>query len=254
MTTELALVVAASFLAGMVDAIVGGGGLVLLPAMFANFPTTVPATLLGTNKFAAIWGTLFAASRFARRVKLRWSLLLPAAIAALIGSFSGAWSVTMIDPIHLRRALPIVLLIVFIYTLANKHLGQAHAPRLFGRAEIIVACLIGMSVGWYDGFFGPGTGSFFIFLFVRLLGFDFLHASASAKVLNVATNISALVLFSAKGHVWWQVGLILAAANISGSIAGTSLALRHGSGFVRWVFMAVVGALIMKTGYDALGI
>lgn len=236
----------------MVDAIVGGGGLVLLPAMFANFPTTMPATLLGTNKFAAIWGTLFAASRFARRVKLRWSLLLPAAMAALIGSFSGAWSVTMVNPAFLRQALPVVLLIVFVYTLANKHLGQTHAPRLFGRAEIFAACLIGVAVGWYDGFFGPGTGSFFIFLFVRLLGFDFLHASASAKVLNVATNISALALFSAKGYIWWQIGLMLAAANIAGSITGTSLALRHGSAFVRWVFMAVVGMLILKTGYDAL--
>jgi uncharacterized membrane protein YfcA len=252
MSPDLLLVVAASFLAGLVDAIVGGGGLVLLPAMFTSFPTAMPATLLGTNKFAAIWGTLFAAVRFARRVPLRWALLIPAATAALIGAFAGAWSVTLVDPSFLRRALPVVLLIVFVYTLANKHLGQTHAPRLFGRVEVAAACIIGLAVGWYDGFFGPGTGSFFIFLFVRVLGFDFLHASASAKVLNVATNISALALFSAKGYIWWQVGLMLAAANIAGSVAGTALALRHGAGFVRWVFMAVVGALILKTGLDAL--
>ncbi|MFM2288968.1 MAG: hypothetical protein RL684_2111 [Pseudomonadota bacterium] len=252
MSIDLVLIVAASFLAGLVDAIVGGGGLVLLPAMFASFPAAAPATLLGTNKFAAVWGTLFAARRFARRVSLRWALLLPAAATALAGSFAGAWSVTQVDPGWLRRALPFVLLVVFLYTLANEHLGRAHAPRLFGRAEVVAACLIGLAIGWYDGFFGPGTGSFFIFLFVRVLGFDFLHASASAKVMNVATNIAALVLFGAKGYIWWQVGLLLAFANVAGSMAGTALALRHGAGFVRWVFIAVVGALILKTGYDAL--
>jgi uncharacterized membrane protein YfcA len=252
MSPDLILVAAASFLAGLIDAIVGGGGLVLLPALFSTFPNTLPATLLGTNKFAAVWGTSFAAARFARRVSLRWALLIPAAAAALVGSFSGAWSVTLIDPGFLRRALPVILLIVFVYTLANKHLGKSHAPRLFGRTEVIMACVIGLAVGWYDGFFGPGTGSFFIFLFVRVLGFDFLHASASAKVMNVATNIAALALFSAKGYIWWKVGLVLAVANIAGSVAGTALALRHGAGFVRWVFMGVVGALIVKTGWDAL--
>ncbi len=252
MSLDLVLIIAASFLAGLVDAIVGGGGLVLLPAMFAGFPSAAPATLLGTNKFAAVWGTLFAARRFARRVSLRWALLLPAAATALVGSFAGAWCVTQVDPGWLRRALPFVLLVVFLYTLANKHLGRTHAPRLFGRAEIAAACLIGLAVGWYDGFFGPGTGSFFIFLFVRVLGFDFLHASASAKVMNVATNIAALTLFAAKGYIWWQVGLMLAVANVGGSVTGTALALRHGAGFVRWVFIAVVGALILKTGWDAL--
>lgn len=252
MSPDLIFVAAAAFLAGLIDAIGGGGGLVSLPALFSTFPGALPATLLGTNKFMAVWGTTFAAARFARRVVLRWSLLVPAAIAALIGSFSGAWSVTLIDPDFLRRALPATLLVVFIYTLANKHLGKTHAPRLFGRAEVIAACVIGVAVGWYDGFFGPGTGSFFIFLFVRVLGFDFLHASASAKVMNVATNVAALVLFSAKGYVWWKVGLVLALANIAGSVTGTALALRHGAGFVRWVFMAVVGSLILKTGWDAL--
>ena len=106
-------------------------------------------------------------------------------------------------------------------------------------------------IGWYDGFFGPGTGSFFIFLFVRLLGYDFLYASASAKLLNVATNLSALALFAMKGHVWWQIGLVMAVANVIGSLIGTRLALKHGAGFVRGVFIVVVSALILKTGYDA---
>jgi uncharacterized membrane protein YfcA len=114
----------------------------------------------------------------------------------------------------------------------------------------VFGSLIGATVGFYDGFFGPGTGSFFVFLFVRLLGYDFLSASAGAKLLNTATNLAALALFAATGHVWWTVAAVMAVANIAGSLAGTRLALRHGSGFVRIVFIAVVGALILKTGYD----
>ena len=159
--------------------------------------------------------------------------------------------VTVIDPAFLRRLLPIILLAVLLYTLAKKDLGHTHAPRHAQRHERLLACAIGLVIGWYDGFFGPGTGSFFVFLFVRLLGYDFLHASASAKLLNTASNLAALILFSLKGHIWWQVGLVMAVANVAGSLVGTHLALKHGAGFVRGVFIVVVGALILKTGYDA---
>jgi hypothetical protein len=113
-----------------------------------------------------------------------------------------------------------------------------------------VACCIGLVLGFYDGFFGPGTGSFFVFLFVRWLGYDFLNASASAKLLNTATNLAALGLFAYKGHVWWHFALAMAIANVVGSLLGTRLALKHGSGFVRVVFIVVVSALILKTGFD----
>lgn len=241
----------ASLLAGLVDSIVGGGGLVLLPALFATFPGVQPATLLGTNKSASVWGTSMAALQYSRRVQMRWPVLLPAAGAALAGSFAGAWMVTQINPDFLRRLLPVVLLAVLIYTLVKKDLGRTHAPRHSLRAEQAIAAAIGLVIGWYDGFFGPGTGSFFIFLFVRLLGYDFLNASVSAKLLNVATNLAAIALFAMKGHVWWQLGLVMAVANVAGSLIGTRLALRHGAGFVRGVFILVVGALILKTGYDA---
>lgn len=241
----------ASLLAGLLDSIVGGGGLVLVPALFAVYPSAAPATLLGTNKSASVWGTSIAAVQYARRVRLRWPVMLPAAGAALAGSFIGAWAVTLIDPGFLRRLLPFVLLAVLLYTLLKKDLGRLHAPRHSAARETALACAIGLVIGWYDGFFGPGTGSFFIFLFVRLLGYDFLNASASAKLLNVATNIAAIALFALKGHVWWKVGLIMAAANVIGSLIGTRLALKHGAGFVRGVFIVVVSALILKTGYDA---
>ena len=226
----------------------GGGGLILVPALFATFPAAPPATLLRTNKCASVWGTAFATLKYSRRVDMRWRALLPATICALGGSFIGAWTVTQMDPSFLRKALPFVLLAVLLYTLAKKDLGRAHQPHQNNNRERLIACAIGALIGWYDGFFGPGTGSFFIFLLVRFLGYDFLHASASAKLLNVATNIAAIVLFSMKGHIWWQIGLMMAAANVAGSLVGSHLALKHGAGFVRWAFVVVVGLLIIKTG------
>ena len=249
---DLLLAALASGLAGFIDAIVGGGGLVLIPALFSLYPQAPPATLLGTNKGAGIWGTGWATVQFARRVTLRWRALWPAVGAALAGSFVGAWTVTQVSPDGLRRALPFVLAAVLAYTLVRKDLGQRHEPRFVGGHEALVASAVGASVGFYDGFFGPGTGSFFVFLFVRLLGYDFLHASASAKLLNTATNLAALVLLAAKGHVWWHVAGVLALTNVAGSLLGARLALKHGAGFVRVVFIAVVGALILKTGYDGL--
>lgn len=248
---ELLLVSLASVLAGFVDAIVGGGGLILVPALFAVFPTTPPATLFGTNKSASIWGTAFAARQFSRRVEMHWPSMLPALGTALAGGFLGALAVTVLPSAFLRKLLPVVLLGVLLYTLAKKDLGRDHAPRLAGRTRTLAACAIGLALGFYDGFFGPGTGSFFVFLFVRVLGYDFLNASAAAKLLNTATNLAALVLFALKGYVWWQYAAALAVANVAGSFMGTHLALKHGAGFVRVVFILVVGALILKTGYDA---
>jgi uncharacterized protein len=248
---ELLLLSLASLLAGFVDAIVGGGGLVLVPALFAVFPNVAPATLLGINKGSSIWGTGTATVQYARRVQMRWSALLPAAGAGIAGSLCGAWLVTVASAGLLRKLLPFVLAGVLVYTLLKKDLGRHHAPRLAGRAETLAACAIGLVLGFYDGFFGPGTGSFFVFLFVRWLGYDFLHASAAAKLLNTATNFAALALFAYQGHVWWHFALVMAVANVVGSLLGTQLALRHGVGFVRGVFLLVVGSLIVKTGFDA---
>ncbi|QCB47454.1 TSUP family transporter [Hydrogenophaga sp. PAMC20947] len=248
---DLLLVTIASGFAGFVDAIVGGGGLILVPAMFAVFPNTHPATLFGVNKGAAIWGTAVATLQFARRVQMPWAALMPAVVVCFAGSMLGAWMVTVISPDFLRRVLPLVLMAVLGYTLVKKQLGQHHAPRFQGRQEALAASVLGVTIGFYDGFFGPGTGSFFVFLFVRWLGYDFLHASASAKLLNTASNLAALLLFAYKGHVWWHFVLVMAIANVVGSLLGTRLALKHGSGFVRQVFIVVVTLLILKTGYDA---
>jgi uncharacterized protein len=249
---DLVFITAASLLAGFIDAVVGGGGLVLVPALFSVYPNTAPATLLGTNKGAAIFGTALAARQYAQRVQLRWASLLPAAGLALVGSFIGAWLVTLVSADGLRSALPFILLVVLGYTLFKKEMGRAHAPRYAGRREMLVACALGLVLGLYDGFFGPGVGSFFVFAFVRFLGFDFLNASASAKVLNTTTNIAALVLFGLKGHIWWQIAATMAVANVAGSWLGSHMALRHGTGFVRAMFIAVVSLLILKTGWDGV--
>lgn len=248
---ELLVVTLASLFAGFVDSMVGGGGLILVPALFGTFPSTHPATLFGTNKAASVWGTGMAALQYSRRVRLPWQALLPAALAGFVASLGGAWLVTVASPEALRKILPAVLLLVLAYTLAKKELGRHHAPRFSGRMETALACCIGAVIGLYDGFFGPGTGSFLVFCLVRFLGYDFLHASAAAKLLNTATNLSALALFAYKGHVWWHFALAMAVANVLGSLAGTHMALKHGTGFVRWVFIAVVTALVCKTGYDA---
>lgn len=245
------LVAGASLVAGFMDAVVGGGGLILIPALLVSFPGAHPATLFGTNKSASIWGTAVSGWRFSQRVHLQWQTLLPAVLSGFAGSLFGAWLVTFLSTALLRKALPFVLLAVLVYTLVKKNLGQHHQPRHQGAKAQWLAAGIGGVIGLYDGFFGPGTGSFLVFLFVRWLGYDFLNASAHAKVVNVATNLSALILFAMKGHVWWHFTLFMAVANIAGSLVGSHVALRYGSGFVRVFFMLVVSALIMKTGYDA---
>jgi uncharacterized membrane protein YfcA len=245
------LVTLASALAGFVDAIVGGGGLVMVPALFATYLAAQPATLLGTNKSASVWGTLFALRQYSQRIRMPWRKLSMAVALTWMGSWLGAYTLTLMSPDFLRRWLPMVLLLVLIYTLMRKDLGQKHAPRLSGTTEGMTLCFIGFVIGYYDGFFGPGTGSFFVFVMVRWLGYDFLNASACAKLLNAASNASALVLFAFQGHVWWHLTLPLALANVLGSWVGTRMALKHGAGFVRVMFMLVVAALVCKTGYDA---
>jgi uncharacterized membrane protein YfcA len=151
----------------------------------------------------------------------------------------------------LRQALPLLLLLLLIYTLWHKTLGQVHAPRFQNKRLAWAMSLVGGLIGFYDGFFGPGTGSFLVFLLVRWLGFDFLQASAHSKVLNLASNLAAVSLLAWQGHVWWQVGVYLALANVAGSLLGTRLAMQHGTRFVRGLFILVVTALMLKTSVDA---
>ena len=245
----------AAVLAGLVDAVVGGGGLIQLPALFSVLPQTLPATLFGTNKLAAIWGTAVAARAYAKRLPLDWSIAIPAAAAALLCAFFGARTVSFLPPDVLRKALPFVLLAVAIYVFRRKDFGTEPVPDtpifMTVARKRGLALLIGGVIGFYDGFFGPGTGSFLIFLFVRVFYLDFLQASALAKVVNVACNFAALAWFGAAGYVIWQLGLMMAVCNVVGALIGTRLAMWGGAGLVRKLFLIVVGLLIIKTGINA---
>lgn len=241
----------AAFFAGLIDSVVGGGGLVQIPALFSILPGAAPATIFGTNKLAGIFGTSVAAINFSRHVKLAWSAAVPAATAAFFLAFLGAYTVTYVPTDVIRKLLPVILLIVAIYTLWKKDFGSIHTPLHSGSREKIIALLIGGGIGFYDGLFGPGTGSFLIFLFIRFFGFDFLAASAVSKVINTATNLAALLWFGYSGHIIWQLGVLMAICNVAGSLVGTRLAIKHGSQFVRKLFLLVVSMLILKTSYDA---
>lgn len=246
-----AMVYAAAFFAGFVDAVVGGGGLIQLPVLFSTFPGIPAATLFGTNKLAGFCGTSFSALSFSKRIPIMWSTVVPAAIAAFILAFGGAFAVTHVPTDLIRKILPFVLILIAFHTIREKELGAVHVPLHSGAKESLMATSMGGCIGFYDGFFGPGTGSFLIFLFVKFFGFDFLSASAAAKVVNAACNFAALTWFAYSGHVLWEVGLGMALLNIAGSALGARMAMRHGTAFIRKIFLLVVVALIVKTGMDA---
>jgi uncharacterized membrane protein YfcA len=246
-TLEIPLVLVAAFGAGLIDAMAGGGGLIQVPALFAAFPTAPHTTLLGTGKLAGFAGTLSAASRYLRHVKLDLRLVGAAAAGAFLCALVGAWIATHFPPAQFRALVPVLLTAVLAYTLVHKDLGQTHAPR----GGLLLAAGAAGVIGLYDGFFGPGTGSFLVFLFIRVFGLDFLHASASAKVVNCAANVAALLLFGLTAKLMWLLGFGMALANVCGAQVGSHLAIRGGSAFVRKVFLGVVSALIAKTAWDA---
>lgn len=250
--TQLLILAFASLFAGFIDSVVGGGGLIQVPALFTTLPKELPATLFGTNKIASVFGTSNAAWRYARRVKMPWSTTLPAALAAFACSYLGAMSVAWLPRELLRPMILIMLIGAAAYTFWRKDFGAIHRPQHAGRREFIYALILGGAIGFYDGFFGPGAGSFLIFLFIRFFGFDFLHASAASKVVNVATNLAAIGYFVPNGFYIPVLAVIMATSNVFGSILGTHLALRHGSGFVRKLFLFVVCALILKFAWDTL--
>jgi uncharacterized membrane protein YfcA len=255
---SLLVLALASFGAGFVDAVVGGGGLIQLPVLFAIFPVATPASLFGLNKAAAIVGTLSAAIQYLRRITLPWPVVLPGTLAALVGAWVGAQAVSWMSPTLLRPLILVLLIAVALYTFIHKDMGtqrgtlssEAATSLPAGARWIIIS--IGAVIGFYDGFFGPGTGSFLIFLLVRFLGMDFLHASASAKILNVATNFAALAYFSSHFTILWALAAMMAVCNLGGALLGSRLALRHGVRFIRSIFLTVVIALIAKLTSDTL--
>ncbi|HTJ97875.1 MAG TPA: TSUP family transporter [Rhodocyclaceae bacterium] len=247
---DLLLLLPAAFFAGLVDAVVGGGGLIQIPALFSALPELAPATIFGTNKLASICGTFSATLRYVRRVEVPWRLALLAALTAFMFSFAGAMCVALLPKAWARPLVLVLLIAVAIYTFVRKDFGQDDQGLAHGRRHLLGALLLGAGIGFYDGFFGPGTGSFLLFLFVRFFGLDFLRATSAAKIVNLSTNAAALLYFGPTGHVLWLLAGGMALCNVAGAQLGSVLALKHGSGFVRKLFLLVVTVLIVKFAWD----
>jgi uncharacterized membrane protein YfcA len=235
-----------SLIAGFIDAVVGGGGLVQLPALLVLMPGVPVPALLGTNKFASLFGTSTAVYRYTRHVAIDRSTVVPAALAAAAFAFIGARAVSLLNPALLRPLVLVLLIAVAIYVFVVKELGLIHKPKHAPRKARLLGLLIGVGLGFYDGFFGPGMGSFLIFAFVGIFGFDFLSASASAKVINWATNLAAIVYFAGTGNVLYATALPMAVCSVIGAAVGSRLAIAKGSRFVRLFFLVIVTALIAK--------
>ena len=246
----IALCLAAA-MAGWIDAVSGGGGLLQLPALLLAFPDVPPVQALATNKMSGILGTAAATATYARKAPPDVRTALPMALAAFGGSVAGAVTASHIPAEAFRPMIVILLVAVWLWTLLNPSLGRTQALRWHGhRRHYVIATVAGLAIGFYDGLVGPGTGSFLLIVLVAGLGYSFLNASSTAKVVNLGTNAAALLVFGLTGSVMWVLGLMMGACNVLGAVIGARMAIRRGSGFVRIVFLTVVGLLILRLGWD----
>ena len=239
---------AASFFAGFIDSIAGGGGLIQLPALLIGLPKSDTAEVLGTNKLSSIFGTTTAAALYRKQIKPDPKVLIAMGLPALLGSAGGAMLASKIPTSSMRPMVLVLLIVVAVYTWFKPDLGKYENLRHLPKRRFQIAACAGVVIGFYDGIFGPGTGSFLMLILVASLGYAFITASAIAKVVNVATNVGAIMVFGINGAVIWQIGIIMGVANISGAVIGARLAIKGGSTLVRKVFLIVTVALIVKVG------
>lgn len=252
MSLSIYLSGAASFLAGFIDSIVGGGGLIQLPALLILHPTLPYAEISSINKTASFAGTLVALIRYSRTLPFDRKRIVPGTLFAFLFAIFGAYTATLVSTAFMKPLALFILAFVALYTFAKKDLGSAVGhPSLPSLSGIVKISLIGATIGFYDGIFGPGTGSFFVFLIVIFFGLDFLKATVEAKALNLATNIAAILTFAASGYFRPDIFLPLAVCNVAGSFCGTWVALRYGSKLVRKLFLCVVVAILIKLGFDS---
>ena len=237
-----------AFCGGLIDAAVGGGGLVQLPALLHALPQYSLATVFGTNKLAVLAGNLSSIYSYTKRIKIAWRLMLPTMLSAFAFAFLGAFSVSIVPKKIMEFVVFFILIAMAIYTFAEKKLGLVSTDFHCGPKEIAWGIFFGGLIGFYDGVFGPGSGSLLLFIFVKYFGFDFLNASASAKLVNLGTFTAALMFFVPTGNVLWAVGGVVALCNIAGSLTGVFLALRYGSGFIRIFFLILLVFLIGRMG------
>ena len=249
-TLTLVFILVAAFSAGFVDAIAGGGGLIQLPALLISFPDREVAEVAGTNKLGSIFGTSAAALNYRRNIKTDPKLLLAMVLPAFIGSGSGSLLATQISTEQLKVAIVVMLVAVFVYTLARPDLGKVEVLKGAAKRQRTVGAVAGLTIGFYDGFIGPGTGTLLMIVLVAALGFAVVGASAIAKVVNVATNFASILVFGISGSIMWVVGLAVGICNLAGGIIGSHVAIRRGSDFVRKFYLVVTFALIVRVLFD----
>ena len=249
-TYIIILLCIASFFAGFVDAIVGGGGLIQTPVAMILLPHLAVANIIGSLKIPAFSGTSFAAYQYLKKVQMNWKLLSMMAMVAFGAAFLGSNLLTLVHNDFMKPLLFVVLLLIAIYTFTKKDFGQHKAKEISIQKQFFLAILMSLCIGFYDGFIGPGTGSFLVLAFVSVLGFDFLQASANAKMVNLATNFGSICLFVLKGKIIWAIAIPMAFCNAIGGWAGAKLAIKKGNQFIRIFFLIVVIGTLIRFGYD----
>ncbi|NUP78457.1 MAG: TSUP family transporter [Nonomuraea sp.] len=249
---QVVVLLAAAAGAGWIDAVVGGGGLVQLPALLvAGIP---PVQAMATNKFSSVFGTASAAVAYARSTKVDRQVALPGAGLAVVSAGLGAWAAAAISADVLRPVVMVVLVAVAAFVTLRPSMGAVPQPHLRTNARMVAAVVAaGVGVAFYDGIMGPGTGTFLIIAFTTILGLDFVSASASAKIINVGTNLGALAVFGLQGHVQWALGLGMAVCNVAGAQLGARTAIKRGTAFVRIVLLCVVTAMVIRLGWQQFG-
>ncbi len=244
------LLCAFAFLAGFVDAIVGGGGLIQTPAALILLPNLPVATVIGSLKIPSFSGTAFAVVQYLKKVKVYWMQIAVMCAVAFSAAYSGSMLLSMVSNKYMKPIIFIVLCGVAIYTYTRKQFGQEKTKTLTSTQNWIRSITISLIIGFYDGFIGPGAGSFLVLAFIAVLGHDFLHASAHAKLVNLATNLGSILLFVLKGSIIWSIAIPMAVSNALGGILGARTAIAKGNQFIRIFFLLVVFGTLLRFGYD----
>jgi uncharacterized protein len=249
-TTTIILLCLFAFLAGFVDAIVGGGGLIQTPAGLILLPQYPVASVIGSLKIPAFTGTAFAARQYLKKVQVNWKQVSLMGLIAFLAAFAGSELLSQVSNRFMKPIIFVVLIGVALYTYTKKSFGQHTHKDIHPKHQFFYSLLISLAIGFYDGFIGPGAGSFLVMAFIGILGYDFLKAGTHAKLINLSTNLGSISLFVLKGSILWSVAIPMAVSNGIGGILGAKLAIYKGNQFIRIFFLLIVTATLLRFGYD----
>jgi uncharacterized membrane protein YfcA len=247
---NVALLGLAMFSSGFIDAIAGGGGLIQTPAMLLTFPDRNPVQVVATSKTAAFFGTTTAAIQYRKFIKTDSRLLIAMVIPAFIGACFGALLASHISPESFKSSIFFMMIAIFFYTLLKPDLGKVHVEKHSKEKLMVIGAIAACLIGFYDGLIGPGTGTMLMIALVAIMGFAFVGASAIAKVVNATTNLASIIVVGIRLGIMWKLGLVLAVANLAGGYAGSHMAIKKGSGFIRIFYLIVTAILILRLGYS----